>query len=115
MFCMRCGKELKDSHTFCPDCRESMKDYPIPAGTPVQLLQRTPAAGQKKKAGPRRERKPEEQIQRLRAAVRWLTLALVAAILAFAFTAMILLHQQEEPESPETPRGQNYSTLTERS
>ncbi len=112
MFCMRCGKEIKDGHIFCSACQDIMKAHPIPAGTPVQLPQRT-ASGSPKRRSSSRERKPEEQIHRLRSAVRWLTLGLVVATLAFAFTAVILLRQIDEDAPQEPPKGQNYSTQTE--
>ncbi len=113
MFCMRCGKELKDGHVFCPECQDIMKTHPIPAGTPIHLPQRNLPGNQRRRGSNRRDRKPEEQIHRLRSAVRWLTLGLVVATLAFAFTAVILLRQFDRDPPPEVPKGQNYSTQTE--
>ena len=66
MYCMRCGRELKEGQVFCKSCRELMDRYPVP---------------------------PEEQIVRLRSTVRWLYLLLVVEVLAFAFTAAILLYR----------------------
>lgn len=110
MFCMRCGRELKDErHVFCPACREVMDACPIPPGVPINLPHRPEEAPQKKKHPRRRkELKPEEQIAKLRASNRWLATALIITVLAFAFTAIVLIHTLNEPEAP---IGRNYSTV----
>ena len=93
MYCMRCGRELKEGQVFCKSCRELMDRYPVPPGTAIHIPQRKPPAPAKKKPAKRRELKPEEQIVRLRSTVRWLYLLLVVEVLAFAFTAAILLYR----------------------
>lgn len=94
MYCMRCGRELKEGQAFCKPCRELMERYPVPPGTAIHIPQRKPLSSPKKKPShKRRELKPEEQIARLRSTVRWLYLLLVVAVLAFAFIAAILLYR----------------------
>lgn len=109
MHCMRCGRELKeDTQIFCPSCQERMNSCPVPPGTPIQLPNRQAADPPKKRnARKRKEQKPEEQIARLRHTNRWLTLALIVTVLAFAFTAIILIRTLEEPE---VPLGRNFGT-----
>ena len=112
MKCMRCGRDLKEEgRVFCPPCREYMDTCPVPPGTPVQLPQHTEAAAHKNKPSKKKkEVKPEEQVAKLRFSNRWLTFALVVTVLAFAITALVLLHILDEPE---TPIGQNYSTVSQ--
>ncbi len=116
MSCMRCGRELKNGSTFCEDCQAVMDACPVPSGTPVQLPHReAPVTGKKRSARKRREIPPEEQIARLRSSCRWLGIALVVALLAFAFTAGILLqvlNQKPEGKTEEkADKGRNYTTV----
>ena len=110
MKCMRCGRDLKEEgRVFCPACRDYMNTCPVPPGTPIQLPQHTEAAANRNKpVKKKREIKPEEQVAKLRFSNRWLTFALVVTVLAFALTALVLLHAMENPE---LPIGRNYSTV----
>ena len=110
MFCMRCGRELKDEkQVFCPACQEVMDTCPIPPGVPINLPHRPgPAPAKKKSLRRKKEMKPEDQIARLRFTNRWLALALVVTVLAFTFSAILLIHTLYEPE---TPIGRNYTTV----
>lgn len=110
MKCMRCGRDLKEEgRVFCPACREYMDTCPVAPGTPIQLphLPEAPAA-RKRAVKKKKEVKPEEQIAKLRFSNRWLTFALIVTVLAFAVTALVLLHTLDEPE---IPLGRNYSTV----
>lgn len=92
MYCMRCGRELKtEGQAFCPQCLDHMAQYPIAPGTPVQLPHREKAPAVKRERRNRPERKPEEQVARLRFLLRWLLLLLVVMAAAFAFFAVLLL------------------------
>lgn len=96
MYCMKCGRELKDNQVFCPDCLAVMENYPVKPGTPIQLPNHTndpvPVKTPKKK-----QKKPEEQILHLRSTVRWLSLALIAALAAFLITAFMMLWLLDGP------------------
>ena len=93
LYCMRCGRELKEGQAFCNSCQELMERYPVAPGIAIHIPKRTPPSPVKKKvAHKRRDLKPEEQIARLRSTVRWLYLLLVVAVLAFSFIAAILLY-----------------------
>ena len=112
MFCLRCGTEIKDgdSHVYCAGCRKVMERDPVPAGIAIQLPHR-PAVPAPKKASRKKDQKPEEQLARLRAANRWLTLALIVSVLAFALTAFVLLRTLGSAE--EAPLGRNFRTVTQ--
>ena len=84
---------MKEGQAFCEDCRTFMDRNPVPPGTAIHIPQRKPLAAPRKKASrKRRELKPEEQVLQLRSTIRWLYLLLVVTVLAFAFTAAILLY-----------------------
>jgi hypothetical protein len=109
---MRCGRELKNGSTFCQSCQEVMESCPVPQGTPIQLPSReVKSTGKKKNTRKHRELSPEEQVSRLRATCRWLLLALIVAVLAFAFTAGLLLHVLEQTPGESTEKGRNYTTV----
>ena len=97
MNCMKCGRQLKDEQVFCPDCLAVMAEYPVKPGTPIQLPNHSETPVTPQKHTRRKIRKPEEQIARLRTTVRWLTLALLVVLLAFAVTALILVRLLDGP------------------
>lgn len=91
MPCIKCRRKLEEGQIFCASCLEEMKAYPVKPGTPIQLPPQQSVVPQKSRRRRWRERKPEVEIQRLQSSVRWLTLALVAALLAFALVCAVLL------------------------
>ncbi len=108
MNCLKCGREILDGSVFCSGCLEDMKNYPVKPGTPIQLPVHTPAPPVKKKAV---RSKPEEVARHLRSANRWLTVALVAAVAAFALTAVMLLHTLDQLRDS-AKIGQNYQVVS---
>lgn len=109
MYCMKCGKETQSSHVFCDACLSAMAQRPVKADTVVQLPNRT--VDSVKKAVPRR-RQPtvEEQLLRLRRAVRWVSVALTGTVLALVITASFLVHTTRQQE-PSQDIGKNYNTV----
>ena len=106
MQCLRCGKETGADAAFCPECLETMEDYPVPPGTPVVI----PARSARKTAPRPRDVPYEVQIARLRQQLRRLRIAAAALAAALALTLALFLvdiwnHQQEKPDI-----GRNYST-----
>ena len=97
MYCMKCGRKLKDNQVFCPECLAVMDAYPVKPGTPIQLPTHHDTPTAPAKSPKKRARKPEEQILRLRSAVRWLTLALVVTLVAFIITAFMMLWLLDGP------------------
>jgi len=112
MNCIRCGRQLKEEvsgQVFCPACQEIMAGCPVPPGTPIQLPNRQVTEPPKKRHSyKKKEQKPEEQIARLRQANHWLIFALIVTVLAFAFTAILLIHTLNEPE---VPLGRNFGAI----
>ena len=88
MGCMKCGQKTEDNRLFCEDCMEDMAKCPVDPNTIVRLPYRTKAPVTKKKAIRRRRFwSPENQIELLRARVRFLTGALIVLFLCFLFAA----------------------------
>ncbi len=101
MNCIKCGRKLKDSQVFCPDCQEDMKNYPVKPGTPIQLpIQPKPVSA--KKRGSRRKKllKAEDQLLRMRSTIRWLTFTLAVSLLAFLVTAVLVLMLLDQRGGP---------------
>ena len=107
--CMKCGRELKDQQVFCDECLKDMERYPVKPGTPIQLPQRPAEPAARKRSGKRKNLKPEEQLPRLQSSIRWLTLALVVALIGFILSAGLVLLLLEERDN-QVPIGQNYRT-----
>ncbi len=98
MHCMKCGRQVEDSHSFCLDCLEEMEKYPVKPGTVVKLPDH-PVAAPTKKRSLRRKRplKPEDQIAALRRSRRRLLYMLMLSLLALlgvSLLALFLLEQQ---------------------
>lgn len=114
MNCMKCGRELKEETVFCAKCQADMARYPVKPTVVVQLPAHTAAPAPRKRARRKHDLKPEEQIRRLRSALRWAYLLLAVTLAAFALTAFILLRflERKPPEAPITtdPIGRNYTT-----
>ena len=66
MYCMKCGKEIKENQVFCEACLVTMGKYPVKPGTVVRLPQRKSAPAAKKSNSRRRTQiPPEEQVKNL--------------------------------------------------
>ena len=113
MRCIKCGRELKKHQVFCDDCQAGMQDYPVEPGILIQLPKRAdPTPGKRKPARVKKPLSPEEKAARLRSSVRLLTLGLIAAVLAFAVTALLLLNLLDQRDR-QREIGQNYSTAVQ--
>ncbi len=98
MGCMKCGRKLGSSQTFCDDCLEEMKLHPVKPNTVVKLPSRpAPSSGKKR---PQRRLyfwNAESTIDALRSRVRWLTFALVVislCLLAAIAVVLFFLYRQ---------------------
>ena len=89
MNCIKCGKKLKDSKTFCAECLEQAADYPVDPATPLTLPRSVEPVAAKKRPRKRAALSPEEQLPRMRATIRVLIAALFLLFLAFLLTAWI--------------------------
>lgn len=92
MRCLKCGREVKDPQVFCELCQEDMSHYPVKPGTPIQLPHRSAPPAWKKTARRKKQLKPEEQLPRLRANIRLLSLALTGLLIAFILAMLMVLY-----------------------
>mgnify|MGYP003304589589 CR=1 FL=1 len=111
MNCMKCGREISEDSVFCADCLAVMEKYPVKPSITVQIPVRPVSPPIKKKQRKQKYIKPEDQIRHLRSQIRWVSLALVAALLAFAVTAALLIRLLDQRDN-EYGIGQNYGTMS---
>ena len=109
MYCMKCGKEVKENHVFCDACLVIMEKYPVKPGTHIQLPHR-PVSTAGKPVSRKRIFTPEEQLQRLRRSVKSLALALVCCILALGLTITLLARTVADYRESASI-GKNYNTI----
>ena len=110
MYCMKCGKEIGENHVFCDSCLEVMSQYPVRQGTAV-LLPNAAISEEKKPAPKKRQLTPEEYLLRFRKATRWLSVALVSALLVLGITVSLLVHTLNTPVAAANDIGKNYNTV----
>ena len=92
MGCMKCGKKLGESQVFCDECMAKMAENPVKPGTVVVLPNRPTAPATKKRILPRRYFwDAEDEIDTLRSKLRWVTFALIIAILGFLISFAVIL------------------------
>ena len=92
MACIKCGKESTAGAEFCEECLKDMERYPVKPGTPVILPKHAEYLSAKH---PRKKAlKPEQQVVRLKKAVRcllWVCLALLLLLVAAVIGIVYLL------------------------
>lgn len=110
MNCMKCGREIEESHVFCRECLAEMEKYPVKPGTVVQLPH-VPSYQAAKKPPQRRKAAPplEDQVKVLRKWARMLAFALVLAIALLLGAGYLAVQQYIDMENKVLP-GQNYSS-----
>lgn len=111
MYCMKCGREIKDHQVFCQQCLEDMAKNPVKPGTPVQLPVRPASNTSRRSAVRKKAPSAEEQLKGLRGLLRGMALGIAALILALGVTVSALVHALQTPDSQQTI-GQNYITAT---
>ena len=111
MNCIKCGAEVREPQVFCDRCLADMERYPVKPNITVNLPNRPVDPPAKRKSRRTRYIKPEDQIRHLRGRIRLLALALSVALVAFAFTAVMLLRVLDTKEDSYGP-GQNYDTIS---
>ena len=109
MYCMKCGKEVKENQVFCDACLVIMEKYPVKPGTHIQLPHR-PVSTAGKPVTRKRILTPEEQVQRLRRSVKSLAVALACSILALGLTVTLLARTVTEYRESASI-GKNYNTV----
>lgn len=109
MECIKCGRDTDQS--FCTECREQMKKYPIKSGTVVLLpgKREDPRRVPKKKAPPT----PEEQVVSLKKTLRRFrrVVAVLLVLLLLSAGACYFFYNRSRAPRP----GQNYTAITKSS
>ena len=93
MPCMKCGRKLGVSKTFCDECLEKMAQTPVDPEAVVKLPSRpaAPAVTKKKALKRRYFWVIEGENDNLRAKIRWLRFALAIAIIGFVLAVCLIL------------------------
>ena len=113
MRCLKCGKEIGESLTFCESCLDSMSQYPVKPGTVIHLPRTQPEAPAKKSASRRRTPTLEEQLSHLKKLLHWLVALLCIMSVLLGIAIGMLLHSDDAP-MPEKVVGRNYTITTQR-
>lgn len=109
MNCMKCGREIDSNQAFCPICLELMAKCPVKADVVVQLPNHQETLP--KKVAPRkRGPTPEEQVQKLKKANRWLVGAVVVLLCISTVLTFLSIDVLRELDVQRF-LGQNYSTV----
>ena len=111
MWCLKCGKDTKDEHVFCPECLAGMENYPVRRDVHIQLPNHTARNNAKKNAKKKRTPSPEEMVEILRSRNRRLLLVILVLTLALGATVYALLPGTEAPDIVEN-WGKNYTVET---
>ena len=110
MHCMKCGIEIEDGQVFCESCLADMKRYPVKPEAKIQLPSRPTQEAVKKPTPRNKVLTPEKKILRLQKTVKWLSTALVVALLLVSFSCYLLAELITEKPA-EDNIGQNYNTI----
>ena len=110
MNCMKCGREIALGQAFCKDCLEDMSHYPVNPSTPVQIPAQPPAtAAPRRNPRPKKAKKPEEQIFRLRKLLRLQAIVILLLLTMLIGLGIFTFKNLYTPEAPIRP-GENYNT-----
>lgn len=107
MHCLKCGREMEEGQVFCQDCLLDMGRHPVDPNA-VVFVPKSGTSANQRKTSRKRQRSPEEQVQKLKRKVRLLTVLTVllfALVTAMIFT-VVLVYQRYQ-----LPRGQNYRSV----
>ena len=110
MYCMKCGKEIAEKQVFCDSCLEIMKQYPVKSDTRILLPNRAVPTLVKKVPVRKKVLSSEERLTKARKVIQWLSISLVAALIALSLTISLLIDTIGSEESGGVI-GQNYSTI----
>ena len=91
MSCMKCGKKLGKSQTFCDECLEKMAQTPVSPDIVVKLPKRpTTPTVKKKRVRFHNLWNVENELGALHSKIRWLRFALIVAILSFLVAVALI-------------------------
>ena len=107
MNCLKCGVQVEEGQSFCPDCLGEMEKQPLPVDAVLVLPRRGESA--RRSSVKKRGLSTEEKLEQPSGQVgnRWLpssVVFLLVVLLASAF--FFLMFRRQKPAL-----GQNYSTV----
>jgi len=109
MQCIKCGRDLKDSDTFCENCQEIMVRYPVKPGTVIVLPKHREPGFSRRSQTRRKPLSPQAKARKQRRR-RIIGIVLVILGLLLSFAAGYLTAWYTPRENKLLP-GQNYSTM----
>lgn len=111
MYCLKCGSEIENEQVFCNHCTEIMEQYPVKPDTIIRIPYRDTNT-MLKKQNRRKTQNPEEQVVRLKVAIRTL-LAILGAVLVVLgiFVWLYMDAINNGPIVPESSKGTNYQVV----
>ena len=92
MSCLCCGKTTEQDRSFCPDCLELAKAYPVPRGAAVSLPDPRLLEVRPRQNYQNRIFSAEEEVLHLRKTVRSLFLTILALCVVLGVLAFLLIH-----------------------
>ncbi len=116
MGCIRCGKKTTDKNVFCQECLQSMEQYPVKPGTPIQIpvhpVPQEPGRVPRKK----KEIPLDEQLSFFKKLALRLAIAVLALLLSLGLSLAALFQLLFAPPAPaeEAPvKSRNYTTSSD--
>lgn len=110
MQCLKCGKDVTSSPTFCDDCLAEMENCPVKPGTAVYIPKREPPA---RRSTGEKKLSTAALLSRTRRTLRWMYLLVVLLSLLLSAAAIMLIRTMDrasEPQPQGPAIGQNYTT-----
>ena len=102
MHCLKCGREIKATEVFCPECLAEGSRYPVSRETPVSIPPR-PVYDPDRQG--RRQPKPEELLaQAKRRQRRWMRTALALGLACVPWLWPCSFSSGTPPESGQSVR-----------
>lgn len=107
MNCLKCGVQVEEGQSFCPDCLGEMEKQPLPVDAVLVLPRRGESVRRSsvKKRGLSTEEKLEQTKSQLRKS-RILSTVLFVLVLLLTSACVFLMFRRQKPAL-----GQNYSTV----
>ena len=108
MNCLKCGVQVEEGQSFCPDCLREMEKQPVPFDT-VLVLPRRGESSSRRSTGKKRGLSTEEKLAQTRQQLRKyriLTIVLSVLLLLLSSACVYLMLRRQKPAL-----GQNYSTV----
>ena len=108
MNCLKCGVQVEEGQSFCPDCLREMEKQPLPVDA-VLVLPRRGESSSRRSTGKKRGLSTEEKLEQTKSQLRKsriLSTVLFVLVLLLTSACVFLMFRRQKPAL-----GQNYSTV----